>query len=118
MAGLPASKSRQQPPTGCVVVLEPGAKWPSEAFANVFDRDGVAVVHVSAEDEPGHFFERLARQFTKLTSRGVVIRTVLIACAMSSAVQPIERATLARHIQKSMRGNPRASVTFVKGDGE
>jgi hypothetical protein len=118
MAGPTAREPQQQPPTGCVVVLESGAKWPSKAFAKVFDRDGVAVVHATAEDEPEHFFERLARQFTKLTSSGVVIRTVLIACTMSSTVQPIGRATLARHIQRSMRSNPSASVTFVKGDSE
>jgi hypothetical protein len=118
MAEPTASESQHSPPTGCIVVLEPGAKWPSKAFAKVSDRDGVAVVPVTAEDEPEHFFERLARQFVKLTSGGVVIRTVLIACAMSSAVQPIDRTTLARHIQRSVRGNPSVSVTFVKGDGE
>jgi hypothetical protein len=97
-------------------VLEPGAKWPAEAFAKVSDRDGVAVVHVTAEDQPEHFFKRLARQFTKLTSGGVLIRTAIVACAMSSAVQPIDRTVLARYLQRSMRGSPNAAVTFVKGD--
>jgi len=118
MAEPTARESQHCPPTGCIVVLESGAQWPSEAFAKVPDRDGVAVVHVTAEDEPEHFFERLARQFTKLTSGGVVIRTVLVACAMSSAVQPIDRTTLTRHIQRTVRSNPSASVTFVKGDSE
>jgi len=118
MAEPTTSEPQQRPPTGCIVVLEPGAKWPSNAFAEVPDRDGVAVVHVAAEDEPERFFERLARQFTKLTSGGIVVRTVLVACAMSSAMQPIDRVTLTRQIQRNMRSNPSASVTFVKADGE
>jgi hypothetical protein len=94
-------------------VLEPGAKWPSEAFAQVPDRDGVAVVRLAAEDEPERFVERLARQFAKLKSGGVLIRTVLVACAMSSTMQSIDRTTLARSIQRSLRNQPSASVTFV-----
>ncbi len=106
------------PPTGCIVVLEPGAKWPSEAFAKIPHRDGVAVVRVAAEDEPERFSERLARQLAKLKSGGVLIRTVLVACAMTSAWQPIDRTTLARSIQRSMRNNPSAAVTFVTSDDE
>jgi hypothetical protein len=118
MAEPTTSEPQQRPPTGCIVVLEPGAKWPSNAFAKVPDRDGVAVVHVAAEDEPERIFERLARQFPKLTSGGIVFRTVLVACAMSSAMQPIDRATLSRQIQRNMRSNSSASVTFVNADSE
>jgi hypothetical protein len=110
------SAAQPSSPTGCIVVLEPGAKWPSEAFAKVSDRDGVAVVHVTADDKPEHFFKRLARQFAKVTSGGVLIRTALVACAMSSAVQPIDRNVLARYLQRSMRGNGNTAVTFVKGE--
>lgn len=105
-------------PTGCIVVLEPGAKWPSEAFAKVPDRDGVAVVRLAADDEPERFSDRLARQFEKLKSGGVLIRSVLVACAMSSAMQPMDRTTLARYIQRNMRNNTTASVTFVTAEDE
>lgn len=104
-------------PTGCIVVLEPGAKWPTKAFAQVPHRDGVAVVHVNSEDKPEHFFKRLARQFTQLSSGGVLIRTVLVACAMSSSVQTIDRSQLARYLQRSTRGQLNAAnVMFVQGD--
>ncbi len=34
-------------PSGCIVVLEPGARWPEQAFAEMPHRDSVVVVNKS-----------------------------------------------------------------------
>lgn len=103
--------------TGCVVVLEPGAKWPDQAFASVEDRAGVAVVHESPGETAEHFFTRLARQFTKVAANGVLIRTVLVACAVTGAVGAIDRDQLAAHVQNHALFAPTGTVVFVAGDG-
>ena len=105
-------------PAGCVVVLEPGAKWPSQAFAGVQDRDGVAVVHESPGETADNFFKRLARQFSHVAANGVIIRTVLIACAVSGAVHSIDRHQLAAHVQTHALFAPNGNVIFVAGESE
>jgi len=99
--------------TGCVIVLEPGPKWPEQAFATVEDRDGVAVVHEAPGESAEHFFTRLARQFAHVAANGALVRTVLIACAVSGAVRPIDRDQLAAHVQSHALFAPNGSVIFV-----
>src|SRR5664279_4649568 len=94
-----ATDSTASFPTGRVVVLEPGAKWPAQAFAGVGDRDGVAVVSGAPGEAPEHFFKRLARQFAHISANGVLIRTVIVACAVSGAVHSIDRNQLVAHVQ-------------------
>ena len=103
-------------PAGCVVVLEPGAKWPEQAFASVADRDGVAVVHELREETPEHFFKRLRRQIAHVAANGVLIRTVLVACAVAGAVGSIDRAQLAAQVQEHASFAPNGAVIFVDGD--
>ena len=103
-------------PAGCVVVLEPGAKWPEQAFASVADRDGVAIVHESPGETAEHFFKRLARQFAHVAANGVLIRTVLIACAVSGAVHSIDRNQLAEHVQGHALFAPNGAVIFATAD--
>ena len=112
------SDSVGKPPAGCVVVLEPGAKWPSQAFAGVEDRDGVAVVHEAPGETADHFFRRLARQFSHVAANGILIRTVLIACAVSGAVHSIDRDQLAAHVQTHALFAPNGTVIFVAGESE
>ncbi len=114
---LKASNSPDIAPAGCVVVLEPGARWPERAFADVADRDGVAVVHQSPGETAEHFFTRLGRQFTKLAANGVLIGTVLIACAVPGAVHRIDRNQLVMHVQTHALFARNGSVVFVDGAG-
>ena len=95
-------------------MLEPGAKWPEEAFASVEDRDGVAVVHEAPGETAEHFFRRLARQFAKIAANGASIRTVLVACAMSGAVYGIDRNQLVAHVQSHDLFAPNGAVIFVE----
>ncbi len=101
-------------PAGCVVVLEPGAKWPERAFASIADRDGVAVVHESPGETAEHFFKRLGRQFTQIAANGVLIGTVLIACAASGADRLIDRNQLVAHVQSHALFTRNGSVIFVE----
>jgi len=103
-------------PSGCIVILEPGASWPEEAFANIPHRDGVAVVNESPEETPEHFFKRLARQIAHVSAGGVLVRSVVVACAITSAGHPIDRAMLAAHVQRHILDAANGSVTFVTGD--
>ena len=113
MTNFTASVNR---PTDRIVVLEPGAKWPEQAFASVLHRDGVAVVKESPGEAPEHFFRRLARQFAHLTSNGVLIGTVLVACAGTAAGRPIEHSRLVAHIQSNARDLSHGTVVFVRGE--
>ena len=113
---LKASDSMVDSPAGCVVVLEPGARWPEQAFARVTDRDGVAVVHESPEETPEHFFKRLARQLGQVAASGVRIRTVLVACAVAGSVSSIDRGLLAVQVQRHASFAPNGTVIFVDGD--
>ncbi len=99
--------------TGCVVVLEPGAQWPEQAFAGVGDREGVAVVPESPGEAAEHFFKRLARQFANIAANGVLIRTVIVACAVSGAVHSIDRDQLVAHVQNHTHFAANGSVIFV-----
>jgi hypothetical protein len=108
-----ATDSTESSPTGCVVVLEPGAKWPEQAFARVGDRDGVAVVPESPGEAAEHFFKRLARQFAHIAANGVLIRTVIVACAVSGAVHSIDRNQLVAHVQNHALFAANGSVIFV-----
>jgi hypothetical protein len=101
---------------GCIVILEPGASWPESAFASVPYRDGVAVVNESPEEPAEHFFGRLARQFAHVSANGVLVRSVLVACTMTSSVHRIDRAILAEHAYKYILGGSNGSVMFVSGD--
>ena len=115
---LKASDSKADPPAGCVVVLEPGAKWPEQAFAGIADRDGVAVVHESPGETAELFFKRLARQFAHVAANGVLIRTVLVACAVSGAFHSIDRNQLAEHVQRHALFAPNGAVIFAAADGQ
>jgi len=101
-------------PAGCVVVLEPGAKWPENAFASIDDREGVAVVHEAPGETADHFFTRLARQFAHVAANGVLIGTVLVACA--GPARSINRRELVAHVQEHALFAPNGSVIFVDGE--
>ena len=113
---LKTSQPIADTPTGCVVVLEPGAKWPEQVFASVADRDGVAVVHESPEETAEHFFKRLARQLAHVAANGVLIRTVIVACAVAGSVGSIDRGQLAAQVQEHASFAPNGAVIFVEGD--
>lgn len=100
-------------PAGCVVVLEPGAKWPEQAFAGVGDREGVAVVSGAPGVAAEHFFKRLARQFAHIAANGVLIRTVIVACAVSGAAHSIDHNQLVAHVQNHSHFAANGSVIFV-----
>jgi len=110
----PANSSR---PSGCIVILEPGASWPEKAFASIPHRDGVAVVNESPEETLEHFFKRLARQIAHVNASGVLVRSVVVACTIASAGHPIDRTMLAVHVHKHILDASNGSVTFVIGDG-
>jgi len=110
------SNSTLDQSSGCVVVLEPGAQWPEQAFADVKDRAGVAVVHEVPDETAEHFFTRLARQFHKVAANGVLIRTVLVACAVTGAVGAVDRNQLAARVQNHARFARSGTVVFVGGD--
>ena len=112
---LKTSHSTADSPAGCVVVLEPGAQWPEQAFASVADRDGVVVVHVSPEETAERFFKRLARQLAQVAANGVLIRTVLVACAVAGSVGSIDRSQLASQMQEHASFAPNGTVIFVEG---
>ena len=105
-------------PAGCVVVLEPGAGWPAQAFARVPDRDGVAIVHEAPGETADSFFKRLAKQFTHVAANGILIRTVLVACGATSSMGTIDRTQLAAHVQQHALFAPNGAVIFVPGDVE
>ena len=102
--------------SGCIVILEPGASWPEKAFASIPHRDGVAVVNESPEETPEHFFRRLARQIAHVSASGVLVRSVIVACTITSAAHPIDRTMLAEHVQTHILDASNGSVTFVTGD--
>lgn len=95
------------------MVLEPGASWPQLAFASVHDRTGVAIVNESPDEAPEHFFKRLARQFSHVAANGVLIGTVLVACATSDAKASISRSQLASHVERHELFAPNGAVIFV-----
>lgn len=98
-------------PSGCIVVLEPGAKWPERAFAEMPHRDSVVVVNKSAAETTDHFFTRLSHQFARLRASGVLLRTVLVACAAAGMAQTIDRDELVTHVQAQVQQT--AAVVFV-----
>ena len=102
--------------SGCIVILEPGASWPERAFASIPHRDGVAVVNESPKETPEHFFKRLARQIAHVSANGVLVRSVLVACAITSSVHPIDRTILAAHAYRHILGASNGSVMFVSVD--
>ena len=110
---LPANSSG---PSGCIVILEPGASWPERAFAGIPHRDGVAVVNESPEETQEHFFKRLARQIAHVSANGVLVRSVLVACTITSSVHPIDRTVLAAHAHRHILSASNGSVMFVNGD--
>jgi len=106
-----APKETSAEPSGCIVVLEPGAKWPERAFADMPHRDGVVVFSASEAETQDHFFKRLSDQFTRLKTSGVLLRTVLVACATAGMTQFIDRDALTMHVQE--RVEQTAAVVFV-----
>ena len=104
-------KAASAGPSGCIVVLEPGAKWPEQAFADMPHRDGVVVFSASEAETQDHFFKRLSDQFTRLKTSGVLLRTVLVACATAGMAQFIDRDALTMHVQE--RVEQTAAVVFV-----
>jgi len=71
-------------PTGCVVVLEPGARWPEMTFAAVPDRDGVVVMSESPTESLDDFLTRLNAQCAHLIASGVQFKTAIVACCCTS----------------------------------
>ena len=98
-------------PSGCIVVLEPGARWPERAFADMPHRDGVVVFSASEAESQDHFFKRLSDQFARLKNSGVLLRTVLVACAAAGMTHSIDRDQLTMHVQQ--RVEQAAAVVFV-----
>lgn len=97
--------------SGCIVVIEPGAKWPERAFAEMPHRDSVVVVNASEAETPDHFFSRLSHQFARLRTSGVLLRTVLVACAAGGMTGTIDRNQLVTHVQAQVE-QP-AAVVFI-----
>jgi hypothetical protein len=106
-----ANKETSREPSGCIVVIEPGAKWPEQAFAAMPYRDSVVVFNASEAETPDHFLRRLSDQFARLTASGVLLRTVLVACATAGVAQGIDRNRLVLHIHE--RVHQAADVVFV-----
>jgi hypothetical protein len=79
----------------------------------VHDRTGVAVVNESPGEATEHFFNRLARQFSHVAANGVLIGTVLVACATSEETASINRSQLASHVEQHELFAPNGSVIFV-----
>ncbi len=98
-------------PSGCIVVLEPGAKWPERVFAAIPHRDSVVVFNASEAETPDHFLGRLTDQFARLKASGVLLRTVVVACAAAGITQSIDRNRLTMHVQE--RVHKSADVVFV-----
>lgn len=115
--GLSLADASTNLPTGCVVVLEPGAKWPEQAFAGIADREGVAVLPVSPGESSEHFFKRMARQFAHVAANGVLVGTVLVACAVSAKASTIDHRQLLDHVQGHEHFAPNGSVIFVGEPG-
>lgn len=117
----PVSGARQPKNTegefssGCIVVLEAGAKWPEEAFAHVPHRDSVVVFQAMPCEPHEHLISRLIEQFAHFRASGVLLGTVLIATA-GGAPQTINRERLMTQLRESKE--PPASVVFVTaGEG-
>ncbi len=105
-------------PSGCIVVLEPGAKWPEREFARMPHRDGVVVMTESVTEPTGRFFKRLRHQLARMAASGVLLKTVLVVCATASGIQQLDRERLASCFQEERAIAPDTTVLVVASDEE
>ena len=105
-------------PSGCIVVLEPGAKWPEREFARMPHRDGVVVMRESVTEPTGRLFKRLTHQLARMAASGVLLRTVLVVCATASGIQQLDRDKLASCFQEHSVVAPDTTVLVVTNDDE
>jgi hypothetical protein len=100
-------------PSGCIVVLEPGAQWPEREFARMPHRDDVVVMTESVTEPTGRFFTRMTHQLARMTASGVLLKTVLVVCATASSIQQLDRERLASCFQGQSVTAPDATVLVV-----
>ncbi len=84
--------------TGCLVVLEYGAEWPTSVFRRTSERDCVLVVAQEPSETLGTFFGRLARRVERASRNALSIRSVIVACSARGNTTPDERCLLLRGI--------------------
>ena len=84
--------------SGCLVVLEYGAEWPSSVFRRTSERDCVLVVAQEPNETFAAFFGRLARRIERAAKSALSIRTVIVACSGRGNAESDERLLLLRGI--------------------
>ena len=84
--------------SGCLVVLEYGAEWPSSVFRRTSERDCVLVVAQEPNETFATFFGRLARRIERAVRSGLSIRTVIVACSARGNGESEERLLLLRGV--------------------
>ncbi|HEY5960160.1 MAG TPA: hypothetical protein VIV60_26585 [Polyangiaceae bacterium] len=102
-------RNQGNPCYGCVVVLEPGAAWPSKEFARMPHRDGVIVLSRSEHEMNRNFLRRLAFHCSLLAASGVVFKTAIIACRASVNRVP----TIATEIKALLFSDHMGEVIFA-----
>jgi hypothetical protein len=105
-------------PSGCIVVLEPGARWPEREFARMPHRDGVVVMRESVTEPTGRLSKRLTHQLARMAASGVLLKTVLVVCATASGIQQLDRDKLASCFQEHCVTAPDTTVLVVTSDDE
>ena len=84
--------------SGCLVVLEYGAEWPTSVFRRTSERDCVLVVAQEPNETFATFFVRLARRIERAARSALSIRTVILSCSGRGNAGPDERLLLLRGI--------------------
>jgi hypothetical protein len=88
--------------SGCLVVLEYGAEWPTSVFRRTSERDCVLVAAREPDETLGTFFVRLARRVERAARHAVSIRTVIVACSGHGDTAPDERLLLLQGIARQV----------------
>jgi hypothetical protein len=99
---------------GCVVVLEPGAKWPGRAFASIPYRDGVVILSESAGEALDRFIMRLNTQCALMAASGVSFRAAIVACNDAGPMRESYRGKLASNFVEHVFAERDYPIVFVR----
>lgn len=105
-------KRSTRPSYGCVVVIEPGAKWPEQEFAKLPYRDGVVVLSETADEPLDILLARLSAQCGHLAASGVEFKAAIIACGNTCKSSKDQREALAVDVARRVLGDRRKRVVF------
>jgi hypothetical protein len=104
--------------SGCIVVIEPGARWPAPAFERLADREGVVLVARLPDEPLLCFLTRLAHGCTLLERNGISIRSAILSCCGAPGAGPETRALVIRSLAQRLARDRESHVTLVGDRGE